>query len=279
MTEKHVKSSAARRRPRWAGYVVMLLALVAFGGVYTLVTNGVDKESSPFMGTAVAESATLNENDIEEGQRIFNQNCASCHGLNAEGTNNGPSLIGVGAAAVDFQMSTGRMPLENPYGANPAAGTPDFSDEKIRHVAAYVASLAPGPAIPTKDELAYEDADVALGGDIFRSNCAQCHNFAGSGGALTNGRQAPDLRESTPRQIYEAMETGPNVMPAFPDNSLSPEEKRAVIKFVKTTQEEANPGGFGLGRIGPVSEGLVSWVVGLGIIIAVAMWITARHHE
>lgn len=279
MTEKPVKSSAARRRPRWAGYVVLLIALVAFGGVYTLVTHGFDEESGPFTGTAVAQSAALDENDIEEGQRIFNQNCATCHGFNAEGTDTAPSLIGAGAAAVDFQMSTGRMPLENPYGANPAAGPPQFSDKKIRQVAAYVASLAPGPAIPSKEQVAYEDADASLGADIFLSNCAQCHNFAGSGGALTHGRQAPDLGNATPRQIYEAMVTGPAAMPSFPDNSLSPEEKRAVIKFVRTTQEEANPGGFGLGRIGPVSEGLVAWVVGLGIIIAVAMWITARHHD
>ncbi|WP_443613675.1 cytochrome bc1 complex diheme cytochrome c subunit [Actinomadura madurae] len=245
---------------------------------------------------------------MKHGQELFNKNCASCHGLNGEGTKDAkgnpvaPSLIGVGAAAVDFQVSTGRMPAANP-GAQiprkepvPAFNTSiktDYEDPKERAEAerqkaeaeknladlrAYVASLGGGPEVPPASAVDPETGDVALGGKLFRTNCAQCHNFTGQGGALTGGKYAPSLSgdDVTPTQMYEAMLTGPQAMPVFNDTTLTPKDKQAIIAYLVQTREEPNPGGNGLGRIGPVSEGLAGWLVGIGLLVLAAMWITAK---
>jgi ubiquinol-cytochrome c reductase cytochrome c subunit len=186
-----------------------------------------------------------------------------------------PSLIGVGAAAVDFQVSTGRMPAQNP-GAQVPRKKNIFTDAQVHQLAAYVASLGGGPPVPSKQQADPKTGDAAIGGKLFRANCAQCHNFAGSGGALTGGKFAPPLDEANPQQIYEAMLTGPQAMPVFNDTTLTPAQKRAVIAYVTQTRNEANPGGSGLGRIGPVAEGLAGWLVGIGLMVVAAMWLTAR---
>ena len=254
-----------RRRHRFAPVVVLLLALAATGGAYAALAPTTDARA------AVGTSAQ----SIEEGRVLFLRNCSSCHGLNAEGTSDGPSLVGVGAASVDFQVATGRMPAAQ-LGAQVEPKRVKFTDEEIASLSAYVASLGPGPGIPSEEDLDYSDADIALGGEIFRTNCAMCHNFAGSGGALTRGKYAPSLKDTTPRHIYEAMVTGPQSMPVFGDNTMTPEEKRAVIGFLKTTSAEPSPGGFALGKIGPVSEGAVGWLVGIGALIGCAVWLGAK---
>jgi ubiquinol-cytochrome c reductase cytochrome c subunit len=199
--------------------------------------------------------------------------CASCHGLNAEGGVKAPSLIGVGAAAVDFQMGTGRMPLQQ-HGPEAPRKRPVFNELQIQQVATYIASLGAGPAIPT--DLNYQAADLAFGGSLFRTNCAQCHNFAGSGGALTFGKYAPSLSEATPKQIYEAMITGPENMPVFGDSQITPAQKLAIIKYIRTIKTSPNPGGAGLGRVGPVTETAVAWLVGIGGLVIVTMWIGSK---
>jgi ubiquinol-cytochrome c reductase cytochrome c subunit len=260
---------SARRRHPWAAGVVILFALVVVGSVYAAVM-------APPRAEAAAASAAR---QVEEGRELFLQNCSSCHGLNGEGSSDGPTLIGVGAASVDFQVGTGRMPLAGPNVQAPVK-PPVFNDEQIAAMAAYVASLGPGPAIPTEEELAYEDADLAEGGELFRTNCSQCHNFAGQGGALTDGKYAPNLTGSSPKHIYEAMLTGPQSMPVFGDGTISSEEKRAIIRWIRTLDEEPNPGGFGLGRVGPVAEGAVIWIVGVAALIFAAIWLAGRvHHD
>ena len=260
---------SARRRHPWAAGVVLLLALLIVGALYSAVMT------SP---AAQASSAAAQE-QVEEGRALFLQNCSSCHGLGGEGSSDGPTLIGVGAASVDFQVGTGRMPL-----AAPGAQAPDkavtFTDEQIAAMAAYVATLGPGPAIPTEEQLAYEDADLTEGGELFRTNCSQCHNFAGEGGALTNGKYAPKITGTSPKHIYEAMLTGPQSMPVFGDGTISSEEKRAIIRYIRELDQEPNPGGFGLGRIGPVAEGAVIWIIGIGALIFLAIWLAGRvHHD
>ena len=142
---------------------------------------------------------------------------------------------------------------------------------------AYVASLAPGPAIPTDDQLNYErDGNVAQGGELFRTNCAMCHNFAGQGGALTQGKYAPTLMGVDAKHIYEAMVTGPQSMPVFSDKTITPAEKLSIIKWIKSVQDEPQQGGISLGRVGPVTEGLFGWLVGLGILIGVAVWLASK---
>lgn len=261
--------NARRRRPA-AGYAALLLGLVVVALVYgSLTSRGGATEASAAVGT---------QQDIEAGKDLFQANCSSCHGLEAQGTSQGPSLIGSGAAAVYFQMSTGRMPAKEVGAENPRRPV-TFSEQQIEDIAGYVASLGGGPEIPTPEQVSTEGADTALGSELFSANCAQCHGFAGAGGALTYGKDAPPLTESTPTQIYTAMLTGPEAMPVFSDGALSPQAKRDIIAYITETRVEPNPGGFSLGRIGPVTEGLVIFLGGLGFLVLISMWITAKRRD
>ncbi len=258
----------ARRRRPVAGYAVVLLGLVAVGSGYAALTA----PGSP------ASASTPAPAQIALGRQIFVENCSSCHGFLAQGTSNGPSLIGVGAAAVDFQVSTGRMPAKELNAEQPRK--PPVLNEEQRHaVAAYIGALGGGPPIPNAAQVSTAGADVGRGEELFETNCAQCHNFVGAGGALTYGKYAPALTDSTPTQIYEAMLTGPEAMPVFNDTTITPSEKRDIIAFFTETRAQPNPGGFGLGRIGPVTEGLVAWIGGIGALVMAALWIAARRRE
>ena len=175
-------------------------------------------------------------------------------------------------------MSTGRMPAKE-VGAENTRKPTTFSDAQIYAIADYIASLGGGPAIPTADQVSTVGADTALGEQLFNANCAQCHNAGMSGGALTYGKFAPGLNQATPTQIYTAMLTGPEAMPVFADGSIPPQAKRDIIAYITQTRSEPNPGGFSLGRTGPVTEGLVIWLGGLGFLIICAMWITAKRRD
>jgi ubiquinol-cytochrome c reductase cytochrome c subunit len=150
-----------------------------------------------------------------------------------------------------------------------------FTAEQTAALAAYVGSLAPGPAIPAQ-ELLDGQGDASHGAELFRINCAMCHNVAGAGGALTEGKYAPPLEGVAPQHIYEAMVTGPQNMPVFNDMNISPEDKRDIITYLKYVENNPSPGGFALGSLGPVSEGLFLWIFGLGAIVALTVWITAK---
>jgi ubiquinol-cytochrome c reductase cytochrome c subunit len=258
------------RRRRAASYVVVLLGLVLVGAVYATITGSGN--------SAAANPPTASQAEIAKGHQIFQQTCATCHGLEAQGTAIAPSLIGVGSAAVDFQVSTGRMPAKEP-GAENDRKPPQLDPAETRAVAAYIASLAGGPAIPTPAAVGTSGANTALGQALFTADCAQCHNFDGAGGALTYGKSAPPLTESTPTQIYEAMLTGPEAMPVFNNTTITPDEKRDVIAYVTGVRAEPNPGGFSLGRVGPVTEGLVVFLGLLLFMVLAAMFITAKHRK
>jgi len=260
----------ARRRRPVAGYAALLLGLVVVALLYgTLTRSG---------GTAQASAPAASQQDVATGKNLFQANCSSCHGLEAQGTTQAPSLIGAGAAAVDFQMSTGRMPAKEVGAENDRKPTM-FSQQQIYQIADYVASLGGGPAIPDSQQVSTAGTDTALGYQLFSANCSQCHGFAGAGGALTYGKNAPPLTQATPTQIYEAMLTGPEAMPVFADGALSPSAKRDIIAYVTQTRTEPNPGGFSLGRTGPITEGLVLWLGGLVFLILIAMWITAKRRD
>ncbi len=260
----------ARRRRPLVGYAAVLLALVAVGMLYAAVTGLGGSTASAGSGSA----SPL----ITQGKNLFAVSCATCHGMAAQGTDVAPSLVGAGAAAVDFQLSTGRMPLKE-VGAEAARKPPVYSQQEIDAIAAYVASLGGGPAVPTDQQVSTAGADTALGQSLFNANCAQCHNYSGAGGALTDGKYAPALTQATNKQIYEAMLTGPEAMPVFNNSTLSPSAKRDIIAYVTQTRAEANPGGFSLGRVGPTTEGLVAWLGGIGALVLAAMWITAKRRE
>ena len=251
-----------------AALVVLLLALACTGGLYAVFAPADQAQADE-----TAQSLT-----IEEGKKLYSVGCASCHGTGGQGTSDGPSLVGVGAAAVDFQVGTGRMPAATSQGPQVPKKKNIYSQAEIDQLEAYIASLGAGPSIPTEEQYGPAGADIAEGGELFRTNCAQCHNFTGKGGALTHGKYAPTLEGVSPKHIYEAMQTGPQNMPSFPDTTLSEENKKDIIAYLDAVNSDdtVEPGGLSLGGLGPVSEGLFGWVFGLGALIAVAVWVAAR---
>lgn len=243
-----------------------MAALLGIGGTFSVASATTTNE------TTSVDRTTL----IDEGRQIFLKGCSSCHGLNAEGSSNVPALVGVGAASVDFQVGTGRMPLAD-MSAQAMRKPPMYNADETAALAAYVATLAPGPEIPVTEQLNFErDGSTAEGGELFRNNCAMCHNFAAQGGALSQGKYAPTLMGVDSKYIYEAMVTGPQSMPVFSDKIITPEEKLSIIKWVKAAENEPNLGGAALGRTGPVTEGLLIWTFGLGILIGVAVWLAMK---
>ena len=254
----------------------MLLALLVTGGFYTLL--------SP----AQAEDSAASTDDVAKGRELFLVGCSTCHGLNGQGVDSqadgwyGPSLVGVGAAAVDFQVGTGRMPMAAPAAQAPVKKVV-YTEEETRQLAAYVASLGPGPSIPEAEQYDPEtipederEEAIVRGGEFFRTNCTACHNFAASGGALPGGKYAPTLVGVDPVHIYEALVTGPQQMPVFSDEVLQPEEKRDIIAYLQSLEEQPAYGGSPMGSLGPVSEGLFAWLVGIGSLVGFAIWIASH---
>ncbi len=264
------------RRGPVAGFLVLLLGLLMMGGLYATF--------SP----AQAQDQPTDEELVQKGREIYTVNCSFCHGQNGEGVRTqdgnqlGPSLVGVGAAAVDFQVGTGRMPAAQPGQQLPRKPRV-FSQDEIDALAAYVASLGPGPAVPDESDYSLEGLSeeerqeaITRGGQIFLTNCTACHNFTGSGGAMPRGGHAPKILGVEPRYVYEAMLTGPQSMPTFGNGNLTPEEKRDVIAYLQSLDQNPDYGGFGMGGLGPVSEGMFAWIVGIGVLTGFAVWIAAH---
>ena len=257
------KGRKTGRRSPLASIALILIGLVATGGAYAL-----------FSSTATASTTTADSQLLTEGSKLFQANCATCHGMNLQGTQQAPSLIGVGAASVQFQVSTGRMPAAA-SGPQIEEKPSQFTDQQALAMALFVGSKAPGPGLPDKQYLG-GNGDAAKGAEVFRVNCAMCHNVAGAGGALTEGKYAPSLSGVSALHIYEAMVTGPQNMPVFSDKNLSPTDKANIITYLKYLDKNSSPGGLDLGNLGPVSEGLFLWIFGLGAVVGVTIWLTAK---
>ena len=249
-----------------AALALLVMALLLTGGLYAVATT---------TNEAKAETTSYSAQDVQEGEKLFQANCSTCHGMQAQGSDSGPSLIGVGAAAVDFQVGTGRMPMQM-QGPQAPVKPEQFSQEQTDQLAAYVASLGAGPTVPEEEYLDIAEGDSANGAKVFLANCAMCHNAAGQGGALTRGKYAPSLMGVSEKHIYEAMQTGPQNMPVFNDANITPEEKQDVITYLKTLDNNTTVGGFSLGSLGPVSEGLFIWTIGLVVVIGFTVWLTSR---
>ena len=171
------------------------------------------------------------------------------------------------------------MPMSQPARRRPRSTRCRYSDAEIAALAAYVATLGPGPAIPAPEEYStagVSQEDIARGGELFRTNCSACHNFEGAGGALPGGKYAPSLENTSNVHIYEAMVTGPQQMPVFNDDVLRPEDKKAIIAYLNDLHSRPNQGGLDLGGLGPVSEGLWAWIVGIGGLMVFAVWIASK---
>ena len=263
-------------RRRLSGLLALGLALMASGGLYAAAAP------QPQTATAQDEPAL-----VRQGEQLFNNHCISCHGANLQGLpDRGPNLIGVGEAAVYFQVTTGRMPAarqEAQIERKPPLQffRDDGSEMTVQEAAdalgAYVQANGGGPEMPQERGEALRGDNPARGGELFRLNCSSCHNFTGRGGALSSGKFAPSMEEATEDQTYAAMLSGPQSMPKFSDRQLSAEEKKDIIAYVQSVAgQKNNPGGYALGGFGPISEALAVFLVGLAILIGVTLWIGAK---
>ncbi|PRW64995.1 cytochrome bc1 complex diheme cytochrome c subunit [Actinopolyspora mortivallis] len=265
-TNKKRNRTGSKFRRRLSGVLALGIALVAAGGLYSVLLP------EPQTATAAEDPAL-----VSKGEEIYRGSCISCHGENLQGVEDrGPSLIGVGGAAVHFQVSSGRMPLAR-QGAQAQRKPTEFSPEDIQALAAYAQSVGGGPEQPEQKGEQLQGDDPARGAELFRLNCASCHNFTGRGIALSSGKFAPELAPASEQQIYEAMLTGPENMPKFSERQLTPQEKQDIIAYVKSvTDGNNNPGGNALGGYGPGPETVVAWVIGLGSLVGLTLWIGAR---
>ena len=253
---------------RVSGSLAILFALVAMGFAYTALM--------PHAQTAAAAEAS--PASIAAGKQLYQDSCITCHGANLQGVlNRGPSLLGVGQAATYFQVDTGRMPAVA-NGAQMSRKQPVFTNTpdnpQVDELGAYIESVGGGPSIPAGS--LQDTANVAKGGELYRLNCASCHNFTGQGGALSQGKYAPNLDEATDQQIWGAMLSGPENMPKFGDGQLTPDDKKAIVAFIQNNKSTIDPGGYSLGGFGPAPEGLVAFLVGMGAIVALTLWMGAR---
>ncbi len=238
--------------------IVLLLAVLA-GSLNLAVAIAQDPGEPP-----------LDPQLVEAGDDLFQTNCAMCHGSNGtgldeEGPAGGPSLVGVGPASVDFMIRTGRMPMEN-QNDRLRRGPAEFDDAERAALVAYVASLAPGEGPEIPDIEGWEDADRSLGLELFTTNCAACHGPTAAGVAVGQRDISSELDEGTPIEIAEAIRTGPGVMPVFSDDTMPEEELEAVTAWVMELRDRESPGGISVGRSGPVSEGFIAWLVGMGLL-------------
>jgi len=229
---------------------------------------------------AVGASAQDDPGDdlVAEGRQLFATGCVTCHGADGEGVEivdgsaGGPSLVDAGEAGAYYYLSTGRMPLNSP-GEQPTRNQPAYSPDQIDALVAYVASLGDGPALPDVD---LSDADLANGGLLYRANCQACHSASGSGGALSYGRAAPGLADATPSQVGAAVRTGPGQMPVFGPEIVSADDLNDLALYVRYLKSPEDPGGLPIGRTGPIPEGFVAWLVGIGALLALVFWIGTR---
>ena len=251
---------------RLAGLLTLVIALSVMGALYAAMAPGTKAAGPVYTATQIAT-----------GHDLFLRGCASCHGLQAQGSRQAPSLIGVGPAAVDFQVSTGRMPLASFY-AQAERKPPKYAPDQIADLAAYIYSVGgdnPGPLVPNVTQQDLAATNLAQGGALFRYNCAQCHGSGAGGGAISGGGYAPDLAQADPTKIVEAMLTGPEQMPKF--NQLPTSTKFAIVNYVRNiTHKGVDAGGHPIGKIGPVPEGLVAWLAALAALLLIARVIGER---
>ena len=222
----------------------------------------------------------------EVGEQLYAGNCVSCHGDRGEGVpvprkggagdivGAGPPLRGVGAIAADFYLRTGYMPLER-YDKQPRRSRVLFSEREINALVAYVASLGKGPPVPKPHP---ERGSLAEGLHLFTDHCAGCHQVVAEGGTVT-GAVAPPLKDVNATQIAEAVRVGPYVMPSFRRSQISDRELDSIVLYVLHSKHPTDKGGWGIGHIGPVPEGLVAWLIAGTALVGVALVIGRRLHE
>jgi ubiquinol-cytochrome c reductase cytochrome c subunit len=219
------------------------------------------------LGPSPAASQAQRAPNAAHGRELFVSGCSSCHGMDARGIpHRGPSLRGVGALSADFYLRTGRMPLAHPDDI-PIRAHSVYSAADQADMVAYIAAFG-GPPVPPVDAAA---GDLAEGKQLFTDNCAGCHQVAGQGGVVTPNTVAPSLENDVkPIDVAEAVRIGPYVMPVFSGRQLTQGQVDDLARYVQHIQDLPNDGGWGIGNIGPIPEGLVLWALGIAALVLVA---------
>jgi ubiquinol-cytochrome c reductase cytochrome c subunit len=220
-----------------------------------------------------SESEGARPRQLRDIQALYLKDCGVCHGSDGRGTEQGPSLVGSGAASVDYQVSTGRMPLRSPD-AESVRRTPKYRPATIRALVAYVQSITggSGPRIPDVHPRA---GNAARGGELFRGQCAACHSWSGEGGALTD-REAPRTQAATAMQIAEAVRTGPGNMPRFGEAAIADDQLDSLVAYTRYLDHPRDRGGEPLWHLGPLAEGAAAGILGLGVLLIACRWIGTR---
>jgi len=232
-----------------------------------------------------SSSAAAAPPPVQWGEQLFGANCVTCHGPNGSGilapvhgagdqTGLGPSLVGVGARAADFYLRTGYMPLHDVH-AQPRRSRVLFSKGELAALVAYVASLGSGPTIPKPQP---SSGNLSDGQALFTEHCAGCHQIDAEGGYVTNA-VAPALDRATPVEIAEAVRIGPYLMPRFSERQISSAELNSIIRYVQYAKNPDDRGGWALGHVGPVPEGLVTWFIAIVLLIGTCAVIGRRIHS
>jgi ubiquinol-cytochrome c reductase cytochrome c subunit len=245
--------------------VIRAAAIAASGATILTLATGSFGQQAPSV-------ATPDRAKIAEGRQLYVEGCSSCHGIDAKGVDSqGPSLVGVGAASVDFYLRTGRMPLAQP-GNQPERAQQAYPDDQVEALDAYIGSLG-GPPIPAVDPSA---GSISRGAELFGSSCAGCHSITGEGGVVVGGL-APELHEATPTEVAEAVRIGPYLMPSFDRDQISDQDLDSIARYVdEAVQHPDDRGGWGIGHLGPVPEGLIAWAVAVAVLLVVARLIGER---
>ena len=266
-------------RGKFLGPIAVVVLVSVGGGIFwhphvAPASPALASSAVPTVPTAVA--LPKEPSVLQEGEALFATSCSSCHAADAQGSAIAPNLVGLGSATIDFWISTGRMPLANPTN-QPVRKPPAFNPSQTRAIVAYVASLGPGgPGIPTVN---LKGANLALGLSLFSLNCAACHTVTGAGDALSGASFAPSLHVATPTQIAEAIRTGPLQMPIFSMHQLSPRQVNEIVAYVTYLHHPNDSGGAPLGWVGPVTEGFVALLFGVGGLMLMALWVGGKDRE
>lgn len=249
----------------WSRSLLLLLPVLVAAGAVALSRPSAARASG-------AAAQPTPEPDREMGARLYQRDCAYCHGADGRGTSRGQGLAEVGPAEAHYAITTGRMPIQqagDERRRREVRYKPEEVDALILHMRQF---LAPEPEIP---EVNTEEGKLSEGGKVFLADCAGCHQWSGAGGALL-GREAPGLRDSTPTQIAEAVRAGPPGMPAYSEEVIDEEQLNSLVKYVLHLREPQDRGGDGLWHLGPFAEGLIGWVVGVGVLTLAVLWIGER---
>lgn len=255
---------------------LVIVAAIAAVALVTMVGQSTPAaaDAQSAANSPAAASMVTDTSLVAQGKSLFVQSCAACHGQFGDGTVNGPSILSLGEAAVDFVLTTGRMPLANPQ-QKMIRKAPAFTSQQIKSIDAYIGSLSTGPTIPN---VVTSNGNIQEGRQQFAASCAACHSVTAAGDAVGGGYAAPPLDQATPTQIGEAMRIGPGVMPVFSSQSYPAQTVDSIAAYILSLRSESQPGGLPLPS-GPVAEGFVAWLIGLGGLVLVVRWIARKRHE